>query len=159
MKRCALALAVLLALTLPLAAQTDDAAHRAKAQEMMALLHTEHTIQQISGNITQQIGGAADEAAGPNPTPEQKAKIGDFKKQVAQMIDAKLGWPAMKPELTDVYMKAFTDEQLDAIIAFYKTPAGAALLDKMPAVNAQFDQIGAFDGQQGLIGGSGIGHG
>ncbi len=66
---------------------------------------------------------AADRIAGPDATADQKAKIDDFKKQAAQSIDAKLGWAAMKPDIVALYMKSFTQEQLDGITAFYKSPA------------------------------------
>ncbi|RYD75034.1 MAG: DUF2059 domain-containing protein, partial [Verrucomicrobiaceae bacterium] len=35
------------------------------------------------------------------------------------------------------YQKSFTQEELDGIIAFYKTPAGVALVKKMPVVMQQ----------------------
>ena len=49
----------------------------------------------------------------------------------------------MQPGITDIYVKAFTEEQLDGIIAFYKTPAGAALLTTMPDINTQVNQFGS----------------
>ncbi len=140
-----LALLLALALTfnlLPLAARADDASHRAKAEEMMALLHTEHNVRQISDSIMKQVTDAADKAAGDTPTPEQKAKIEAFKKQAAGLIDAQVGWATLKPGFIDLYVKSFTEEQLDAIIAFYKTPAGTALLEKMPEINSEFGRLG-----------------
>lgn len=108
----------------------------------MTLQQTQKIVQQIADNIIRQVDEAADRAAGADATPEQKAKVEDFKKTAAQVIDAKLGWVAMKPTVTDLYMKSFTEDQLDSIIAFYKTPAGAALLEKLPQINSQFGQIG-----------------
>ena len=141
MNRITLA-ALAVALTLPAIARADDASMRAKAADLIAVQHTEKTVQQIAANITSQLDDAADRAAGPDATADQKAKIDDFKKQVAQLIDANLGWTALKPSLVDLYVKTFTEDQLDQILAFYKTPAGAALLDKMPELNKQFGQLG-----------------
>jgi hypothetical protein len=137
-------LALLLTLVLPfsLAARADEVSHRAKAQEMMTLLHTQRLVQSISDNIKKQIVEAAGSITGPTPTPDQEAKAADFEKQASQLIDAQLSWNSMKTEFTDIYAKAFTEEQLDGIIAFYKTPAGVALLDNMPAVNTQVQQFG-----------------
>lgn len=142
MNRIAIFAALLLALTLPIAAHADDASQRAKAADLIAIQNTERTIQQIAANITTQLNDAADRAAGPDATPDQKAKVDDFKKQAAQLIDTNLGWTAMKPALVDLYVKSFTEDQLDQILAFYKTPAGAALLEKMPELNKQFGQLG-----------------
>lgn len=134
--------ALVFALTLPIAARADDASQRAKAEQLVSIQHTQKTVEQIAENITTQIDQVADRAAGPDATPDQKAKIDSFKKQVSQVVDASLGWDAMKLAVVDLYVKNFTEDQLDAILAFYKTPAGAALLEKMPEINAQFGQVG-----------------
>lgn len=134
--------ALLLALNLPLAARADDASARAKAEQLIAIQHTQATVEKIAANITSQVDAAADRAAGPDATADQKTKVADFKKQAAQIIDTNLGWAAMKPAVVDLYVKNFTEEQLDQILAFYKTPAGAALLEKMPEINTQFGHVG-----------------
>ena len=128
---------------LPLTARADEASHRAKAQEMIALLHTENGVQKVADNISKQVAEAADKAVGTDPAPDKKAKLDQFEQQAHQIIDAQLSWKAMEAGFVDIYAKAFTDEQLDAIIAFYKSPAGSALLTAMPEVNTQIGQLGA----------------
>jgi hypothetical protein len=142
MNRNRIALLLVLALCLPVAARADEASHRAKAQEMITLLHTDKLVQQNADNMIKQVAAAADKAAGPDATPDAKAKVDDFKKQTEQMIDAQIGWKVMQDKFIDVYAKNFTEEQLDGIIAFYKSPAGVALLTTMPDVNSQIGQLG-----------------
>ena len=57
------------------------------------------------------------------------------------MIDAQIGWKVMQEQFITIYEKTFTEEQLDSIIAFYKSPAGVALLTNMPEVNVQISQF------------------
>jgi uncharacterized protein len=137
-----LALLLVLALTYPLATRADEASHRAKAKEVMTLLHTQRMVKQVSDNLTKQVTDAAESVASANPSPETKSKVADFEKQATQLIDTQLSWDSMQAGFLDVYTKNFTEEELDGIIAFYKTPAGTALLDKMPAVNSQVTQFG-----------------
>ena len=137
-----LALFLVLALSLPLAARADEASHRAKAEQIMAILHTEEMVNKICDNITKQVDDAAQKSLSTTPSPDQQAKFDDFKKQIVQAVDAQIGWKSLKDSFADVYIKSFTEEQLDAIIAFYKTPAGAALLATMPNVNEQIGKIG-----------------
>jgi uncharacterized protein len=137
-----LALLLVFALTLPLAAHADEASHRTKAAEMMTVLHTQRMVQQISDNLKKQIADAADKIAGPTPTDDAKAKVADFEKKADQLIDAQLSWDTMQAGFTDIYTKNLTEEQLDGIIAFYKSPAGVALLENMPTVNNQVTQFG-----------------
>jgi hypothetical protein len=148
--RLALLLAFAFPLSLPAqtaptaqpAAAADDAAHRAKAQEMMDQLHAHEMVAQVSVNLNKQLDDAADKAIGPNPTPENTEKLAAFKKQAAQAIENEVGWKVMQVGFTDVYAKTFTEEELNAIVAFYKSPAGSALLAKMPTVNSQVDKFG-----------------
>jgi hypothetical protein len=136
-------LALLLALSLfvPLAAHADDASHRAKAEEMVTLLHTDRMVNQVSANITKQVTEAAEKTAGPTPTPDAKTKLTDFEKKATDMIETQVGWKALQPSFVDIYAKNFTDAELDSIIAFYKSPAGVAFLTKSPEVNAQANDL------------------
>lgn len=138
-----LALLVSLASCLPLAARADEASRHTKAEEVIALLHSERGVQQVADNISKQVAQAAEKAVGTDPTPDKKAKLDQFEQQAHQLIEAQLGWKALQPGFVDIYAKAFTDEQLDGIIAFYKSPAGAALLANMPDVNTQIGQLGS----------------
>ena len=133
---------LVLAFFLPLSARADDASHRAKAEELMTLLHTEKAVQAVSDNVMRQLSQVADKAAGATPSPESKAKIEDFKKQASQTVETQVSWSALKTSFVDIYVKSFTEEELDGMIAFYKSPTGVALLDKMPEVNSQVQQIG-----------------
>lgn len=137
-----LAQLLVLVLCLPLTARADDASHRAKAQQMVESLHTDRQVEQVTANILKQISQASAQVAGPSPSPENLAKLAYFQKEASRLIDAELGWKAMEPSFVDYYAKAFSEEELDVILAFYKTPAGASLIEKMPGINAQIEQLG-----------------
>jgi uncharacterized protein len=137
-----LAALLVIALTFSLSAHADEASHRAKAQEMMALLHTQQMVENIADSLKKQLPDAATGVIGSNPTPEKKTDAANFVKHAEQMIDTQLSWPTLQASFTDIYVKNFTEEQLDGIIAFYKSPAGLALLTIMPAVSSQSNQYG-----------------
>jgi hypothetical protein len=136
-----LGLVLVLSLCLPLAARADEASHRAKAEQLLAIVHTDRMVDQVSDSIKKQVSEAADHVAGPDAPSESKAKAADFVKTMSQTVDAQIGWKVMEPAFADLYMKAFTEEQLDAIVAFYKTPAGAAFMEQTPIINAQASQL------------------
>ena len=135
-----LALLLVFFLCLPLTAHADDATQRAKAKQMLAALHVESQIQQSTAHMQQQISAAMEKAAGPNPTSENKAKLADTEKEISQLIEEKLSWEVLEPSFIDLYAKNFNEQEMDQIIAFYKTPGGVALIQKMPAIDTQADQ-------------------
>ena len=123
------------------AAHADDASRRAKAAQLVTLLHTERMVQQNSATIMKQVSDAAEKEISPNPTPESKARLAGLENIISQLIDAQLDWKALGPTIIDIYAQTFTEQELDVIVTFYKTPAGIALLDKMPQINDQVEQL------------------
>jgi len=130
-----LSLLLIFSLSLPITARADEASKRAKAEEMVNLLHTDQMVNQVSQNIVRQVNAAAEKLAGENPTPEVKTKVANFEKAMSDKVENQVGWTAMKSAFTDIYAKTYTEPELDAILAFYKSPAGSAFLEKTPTVN------------------------
>jgi hypothetical protein len=129
------------AFSLPLTARADDASRHAKAEELVVLAHVDRLNGQVMDALRQQTTQAVTMQAGGSLTPEQKVALDEFQKKLAEAAELQIGWKTMAPTFADIYAKAFTEEQMDAIIAFYKTPAGSALLEKMPGINQQANQL------------------
>lgn len=130
-----------LALILPLTARADDASQHARAQELVTILHSDRMVTQISGAILKQVSNAAEQAAGRNPSSENQTKVADFDKKVTDMVNAQLSWDVMGPQIVNIYAKSFTEDELTAIVTFYKSPAGTAFLAKAPEINQQLQQL------------------
>ncbi len=52
-----------------------------------------------------------------------------------------MGWEALESGYVDIYARNFTDEQLDALLVFYKSPAGLALVEKQPTLTSQGSEL------------------
>ena len=139
MKRIFLLLA--LTICLPFTAHADDASRHAKAQEMLTLLHMDRVMDQMMNNMQQQVSSMTKQLGGETVKPEDQAKIDEFQKKVFQLIQSQMSWKALEPEYVDVYAKNFTDEQLDGILAFYRSPTGMALVEKLPMLTTQGSEI------------------
>ena len=138
MKRTAL---LLLALALPLAARADDASHRAKAKEMLTVLHVDRIVDSIVANINGQVMTITRRLAPATTTPAQNAAIDTFHSKVLALVKTQVNWATLEPVYLDLYARTFTDEELDGILAFYKTPSGKALLEKSPTLTVDAQKI------------------
>lgn len=61
----------------------------------------------------------------------------DIDKREAEMmaiLKEILDWGKLEPMHVRVYQKSFTQQEVDGMIAFYQTPAGHAVITKMPLV-------------------------
>jgi uncharacterized protein len=56
------------------------------------------------------------------------------KAEITKMMHDVLDYDKVLPMNVQVYQKSFTQAEVDGLIAFYKTPAGQALISKMPGV-------------------------
>jgi hypothetical protein len=67
--------------------------------------------------------------------------------EVVTLMKELLDWQKLEPLYVRIYQKTFTQQEVDGMIAFYKTPAGQAVIAKMPiAMQTTIDEM------QGLMG-------
>ncbi len=78
--------------------------------------------------------GMAASLQGQTPNAEQQRILDAMPGQLAQVFREEMTWAKLRPIYVRVYQETFTQEEVNAITAFYKTPAGAASIDKMPVV-------------------------
>jgi hypothetical protein len=126
---------VLFALCLPLTAHADDATKRAKVQEMLDLLHLDKLMAQMMDVAEQQASAITSHTVGKNLSPQQKSKVDAFQKQLFGYIESQLSWKALEPQYVDLYAQTFSEEDIDGMLAFYKSPAGVSMIAKTPELS------------------------
>jgi len=119
--------AALLALSVP--AWADDASKTAKIDEIFQITKVDATITAIR---TQVRDMQADTISKMALSPEQKERALDVQKQANVLIFEQLNWDKFKGPFTKLYLELFSEEELSGMLAFYKSDAGRAMLDKMP---------------------------
>lgn len=123
-------------------ARADDASKRAKAEELFTLLHMDQLMDQLTKSVMQQVQTMTQSMPGADQaTPEQKKLVADFQQRVLDLVNRRLGWKALEPDFINLYATTYTEEDLDAIIAFYKSPAGQKMLEKTPELMTKSTQL------------------
>ena len=139
MKRTFLPLVLLLPLTLP--AHADDASKRTKIIELLTVLKVDQVGKQIVDGANSQTDALGHREFGATETPEQQKKVADLHQQVVTLISPAVDWKTLQPEFVAMYNTAYTEPEVDGILAFYKSPSGQALLNKGPQIGQQSSQI------------------
>lgn len=67
-------------------------------------------------------------------TAEQERAIQTVPARYMSVLRAELNWATLKPDMIQMYQDVFTQEEIDGMIAFIGTPAGQAMMGKMPAL-------------------------
>lgn len=141
-RRISLALLVASAVMLPNLATADEANRLAQAKRALELNGTAglavQMIDQVRGQMTQLITMANPDKGPLVAEIIEIMIIPEFHKQMPVWLDA----------AAQLYAKNYSEEELDALVAFYESPAGQSILKKQPQVMAQAMQLGQAWGRQ-----------
>ena len=109
-------------------ALAQDAGKAAKIEEMLRLTKTDEMMQQVMSQMKTMSMDQFEK----NLPPEEKAKAREQQQKIFDLVSAKMSWEKFKPAIVQIYAEVYTDEELDGILAFYRSPAGHAMIEKMP---------------------------
>ncbi len=133
------AIAVLLSVP---SAHADEASKRAKVDQLLAMTHMDTMMDRALGDMSKALKSASLHAVSkPDLTPEQQAALDKMNLKVDGILHDSLNLGHVKPAIVQVYMDAYTEEELDGILAFYLSPAGKAFIAKTPQVIQQANQV------------------
>jgi hypothetical protein len=129
-----LALSMLLAPTLVVA---DEASHRQQVETLFRLTQMEKKIQESVDNVLQlQL--------------RQNPQMQNHSEALNAFLQKYIGWEALKDVLTDMYLSTFSEAELEQINAFYITPAGQKVINVVPQLVQQRNQIAMMRLQQNI---------
>ncbi len=66
--------------------------------------------------------------------PKVQKQVDKNQAEVVALLKDVLDWKKLEPMYVRVYQKTFSQQEVDGMIAFYKTPSGQAVIGKMPTV-------------------------
>lgn len=109
------------------AARADEASKSAKAEELLQLTQSDQMMKSMEPMVKNMLAQMDPEM----PAGQRDKAIAMQTKMMALIGDR---MAKVRPALAKVYSDTYTEEELDGILGFYKSPAGKALLQKMPEV-------------------------
>lgn len=108
----------------------QEAKHQALAEELLSLMDIQQNIERSFEAVKsmqtaqfQQMSGMSGEAS--TQAQESVQKMMD-------MIAQEMSWDKLKDDYIRIYAETFSEEELQGIIAFYKTPVGSKFIEKSP---------------------------
>ena len=102
-------------------------------EQMMKVAHIQAMLDQMLTQMDAGMQQGMQQALkGKDPTPAQRAKMAEFQKKLSAMMKDELSFAKTKDIYVQVYRETFTQEEINGIIAFYSSPAGKAMVEKLP---------------------------
>ncbi|MBV9695666.1 MAG: DUF2059 domain-containing protein [Gammaproteobacteria bacterium] len=143
MRRCRVKITLLglllLAVSLPQAvAGAASAEVRPSEASIRRLLEVTQAHKLIDG-MSQQVdamfaGMLQKQFEGRDLSAQQRAAIDKMRGRLADLMKENFSWDSMEAIYLEVYQKSFSQSEVDDMIKFYRTPAGQAVVLKLPVV-------------------------
>jgi len=107
----------------------------ASLRELLEVTQAHKILDGIMGQMDATIRNATTQAlAGKSLTPEQQTIYDEGRHQMVSALNEALSWDIMEPLYMDTYRRSFTQAEMDGMLTFYKSPAGRAVIAKLPIV-------------------------
>lgn len=125
-----------IALTSPLALAQDPAPSKKEqlATELITMFKFNENMEGVFKQMSTMMSKSLDSQT---LTPEEREKR--VKSMGLVMAEARkaIDWKTIEADMVKIYAEKFDEADLEQIIAFFKTPAGAKWLEKQPEIQAE----------------------
>ncbi len=135
-------------LALALGARADEnAAKLALAREAISAMQVDKMFDAMLPQMKQMAAQMTQ--VPPDMPPEAQKKMGEFQDKVMELAVSEI--KGMLTQLDGVYAEVYSEAELKAMIAFFRSPEGASMQAKQPQVMAKMMPM-AQQMQQGMMG-------
>ena len=127
---------ILLSLTsLQVAVAAELMATEESVRQLMQVTESKKLLDGMMGQIDSLMQSSMKQALGGiSPSAEQQAAMDEMRQKIVAVLHEELKWETLEPKFIDLYRQSFTEHEVMGMIKFYKTPAGQAVITKMPMV-------------------------
>lgn len=109
-------------------ARADEASHRQAVARLFELTQMQQKIDESVDNLL------ALQLA-------QSPELRDHETVVREFLVRNIGWQSLEEAVTDMYMQEFTEEELNEMNAFYSSPTGKKVIERLPVLVQMRNQL------------------
>ena len=119
-------------------ALADTASHNASAEKFLVMAHADKLGTPVYMQVQQMFAQRFEQTKAPA---SKKAVLETYQAKANAALDQAIGWNKLKPDMIKLYTSTFSESELKDLVAFYQSPLGKKVLEKMPAVTQQSAQL------------------
>ncbi|MBM7059665.1 DUF2059 domain-containing protein [Pseudomonas sp. UL073] len=116
----------------------DAASHAANAERFLKLAHADKLTVPVYAQVQQMFAQRFAQTKAPEA---KKPLLESYQAKANAALDNAVGWDKIKPDMVKLYTGAFTEQELKDLLAFYDSPLGKKMLEKMPGLTQQSAQL------------------
>ncbi len=126
----------------PFARAQDAPPSEESIRELMKLTQVGTMVDSLTQSLDDSTREAVRHAmAGQGLSDKQEKMITQMMSEMVAIMKEEINPEALEPTYIEIYQKTLTQQEVDGMLAFYKTDAGKALITKMPIIMRQASEI------------------
>jgi len=134
MKKLMLAVAVVLSVSVPVV-HADATSQKAIIEEILLVTKADANVDQTMKTVYTQMRAVIEKQfAEMGASEDMQPILKRYLDKAFGIMKQTLSWQVLKDDMIDLYMQTFTEDELKGMLAFYKSPVGRSVVDKMPKV-------------------------
>jgi uncharacterized protein len=123
----------------------------ASIHQLFEVTHVSSLLDTYMTQIKSSMRSGMQQATAGKPLNQRQREIMDgMSDKMVALIREQLDWPSLEAQITQVYRESFTQKDVDAMLAFYRSPTGQKAIAKQPQVMQQLSQY-AIGRMQDLV--------
>ncbi len=121
-------------------AQNEQMASRASVEELLELMGTKQSYDAAMLDTTKMAELSTERFLDQIPV-QNHARFKQVMALLNTLYQEEMGWEKTKPHFVRIYTETYTQQEVNDLIAFYKTPSGQAFIRKNPLVEQKIAMI------------------
>lgn len=111
---------------------------RQLAEELLILMEVKENIERSFDMVKDRQMDRIKRLNIPNAESE---KVASLQEKIMSIVTGALSWEKIREDYISLYAEIFTEEELEGILAFYKSPVGKKFIEKQPELMEKSMQI------------------
>lgn len=112
-------------------ANADDSAKRESIEKLLNVMNVDSMIESMYSQMEQMYPQIAKDM---RFTKSEQHIFNKFMSNVAKAMKEEITWEKLKEPIIGIYMKHYSEKEINDLLAFYNTETGQSIIKKMPIV-------------------------
>ncbi|HET7307986.1 MAG TPA: DUF2059 domain-containing protein [Gammaproteobacteria bacterium] len=120
----------------------DSQPSQASVRKLLQVTHAKKLVDMVPAQVDSMMRASIKAKLGDQKlTAAQQKVLANMRAKLTRLIKQNLNWASLEPHYVDIYQKSFDQREINSMLAFYSSPAGQAVIAKMPRVMKRTMQL------------------
>jgi len=112
---------------------------RESIKELLELTNVDSMVDTMYGQMDQMFAGMGKQLG---IRASEQDLFDDYMRKIGVLMKEEMSWEKIEEPMIDIYLKNYTEKEIQDMVRFYRSDSGRSLIEKMPAVMGESMVVG-----------------